>query len=181
MYDATTYSSPIGSLTLASSGDALVGLWMEGQKYYGGTLLGAMTEREDAPTLLAAKGWLNRYFAGEKPSIAELRLAPMGSAFQQEIWALLCEIPYGEVTTYGSLAKKLAAKRSIKAMSSQAVGGAVGHNPISIIIPCHRVVGASGSLTGFSGGMQKKLRLLQHEHADLSTLFVPKAGTALSL
>lgn len=92
---------------------------------------------------------------------------------------MLCEIPYGEVTTYGALARKAAARMKLERMSAQAVGGAVGHNPISIIVPCHRVVGASGSLTGYAGGIERKIRLLTHEGADLSKLFVPAKGTAL--
>lgn len=106
-------------------------------------------------------------------------LAPVGSEFRQNVWTILCEIPYGEVTTYGDIAKKMAAKMGKAAMSSQAVGGAVGHNPISIIIPCHRVVGANGSLTGYAGGIKTKIKLLELEGVDMSRLFVPTRGTAL--
>jgi len=175
---STTYSSPLGIITLASDGSSLVGLWIEGQKYHG-------TELEDdkdsrcAGIFDAAKKWLDRYFAGEKPSISELPLAPAGSEFRQEIWNILCEIPYGEVTTYGEIAKKMAAKMDRERMSSQAVGGAVGHNPISVIIPCHRVVGSNGSLTGYAGGIHIKVKLLELEGADMSRLFVPTKGTAL--
>ena len=129
--------------------------------------------------LQAAKRWLDRYFAGKKPEISELPLAPMGSAFQQGVWELLCEIPYGQVTTYGEIAKKMAARMGKSSMSGQAVGGAVGHNPISIIIPCPRVVGANGSLTGYAGGIKKKVKLLEHEGVDLQKFFIPKEGTAL--
>ena len=111
--------------------------------------------------------------------ISQLPLGPVGGAFRQEVWKLLCEIPYGQVTTYGEIAKKMAAKANRPSMSSQAVGGAVGHNPISIIIPCHRVVGATGSLTGYAGGISKKLWLLEHEGVDVSRLSIPKRGTAL--
>lgn len=179
MFYSTTYPSPIGMITLACDGDNLVGLWMDGQKYHGDTIPEAMTEKNDMPIFSATKRWLDRYFAGKKPDISELRLAPIGGEFRQEVWSLLCEIPYGEVITYGGIAKKMAAKMNKKSMSSQAVGGAVGHNPISIIIPCHRVVGSNGSLTGFSAGVKTKIKLLELEGVDMSNLFVPTKGTAL--
>lgn len=138
-----------------------------------------MTEKSDQPVLRIAKAWLDRYFAGEKPEISALPLCPAGSAFRQAVWQMLCEIPYGEVVTYGDIAQKMAARLGRKTMSSQAVGGAVGHNPISIIIPCHRVVGANGSLTGYAGGVDQKRKLLALEGADLSRLFAPAKGTAL--
>ena len=173
MYYSTTHPSPVGVLTLACDGTNLVGLWLEGQKYHGDTVPEAMTEKDDLPIFDAAKQWLDRYFAGEKPAISELPLAPIGNAFRQGVWSILCEIPYGEVTTYGAIAQRLGCG------SAQAVGGAVGHNPISIIIPCHRVVGASGSLTGYAGGVQTKIKLLELEGVDMAKLFVPKKGTAL--
>ena len=108
-----------------------------------------------------------------------LPLKPAGSAFRQDIWKILCEIPYGSVLTYGEIAKQMALKMGREAMSAQAVGGAVAHNPISVIIPCHRIVGTNGSLTGYAGGIDKKVRLLTLERADLSKLFVPTKGTAL--
>ena len=181
MYYSTTYPSSIGTMTLACDGDGknLVGLWLEGQKYHGGTLPEAMVAKDDMPVFSAAKKWLDGYFAGEKPAISELPLAPIGSAFRQGVWAILCEIPYGEVITYGDIAKRLAVKMNKESMSGQAVGGAVGHNPISIIIPCHRVVGANGSLTGYAGGVGTKTKLLELEGVDMSRLFAPKRGTAL--
>ncbi|SCJ34949.1 Methylated-DNA--protein-cysteine methyltransferase%2C constitutive [uncultured Eubacterium sp.] len=181
MYYSTTYSSPIGRLTLACDADGrnLVGLWLKGQKYHGDTILETMTAKDEIPLFFAAKEWLNRYFAGKKPAISELPLAPIGGEFRQGVWSLLCEIPYGEVVTYGEIAKKMAAKMNKKSMSGQAVGGAVGHNPISIIIPCHRVVGSNGSLTGYAGGIETKRKLLELEGVDLSQFFVPKKGTAL--
>ena len=175
----TTYPSPIGEITLACDGENLVGLWLEGQKYYGGTISGHMAENRDMPVFAAARNWLDSYFAGGKPAISELSLAPVGGEFRQGVWRILCEIPYGEVVTYGGIAKKMAVKMNRERMSSQAVGGAVGHNPISIIIPCHRVVGANGSLTGYGGGIGIKVKLLELEGADMSRLFVPKKGTAL--
>lgn len=179
MYYSTTYSSPVGNITLACDGGSLVGLWIEGQKYHGNTIFQDMIENNNIPVFDAAKKWLDRYFAGEKPDISELPLAPVGSGFRQEIWSILCEIPYGQVITYGGIAKKIAEKMNKESMSSQAVGGAVGHNPISIIIPCHRVVGSNGSLTGYAGGIDTKIKLLELEGADMSRLFIPTKGTAL--
>ena len=179
MFYSTKYQSPVGTLTLACDGDNLTGLWMKGQKYHGNTLPEAVIAKNDIPVFVVATKWLDRYFAGEKPVISELPLAPIGSEFRHGVWSILCEIPYGEVTTYGDIAKKMAVRLGKKSMSSQAVGGAVGHNPISIIIPCHRVVGSNGSLTGYAGGIETKIRLLELEGVDMSRLFVPKKGTAL--
>ena len=178
MYVMTTYPSPVGELTLASDGDNLVGLWIAGQKYFGSGVPEVMVKGEGR-ALDEAKRWLDRYFAGERPAISELPLRPMGGTFRQEVWRLLCGIPYGEVTTYGAIAAAMAAKLGRESMSSQAVGGAVSRNPISIIIPCHRVVGATGSLTGYAGGIGTKIKLLEHEGVDLSRLSVPRKGTAL--
>ena len=179
MYYKTAYPSPLGNLTLASDGENLVGLWIEGQKYYGDTIPETMTENNRLPVFDAAKEWLDRYFAGEKPAISELPLAPIGGDFRQAVWHILCEIPYGEVITYGGIAMQIAEKEGKKKMSAQAVGGAVGHNPISIIIPCHRVVGSNGSLTGYSGGIAAKIKLLELEGVDRTHLFAPLKGTAL--
>ena len=179
MYYSTKYSSPIGIITLACDGEYLVGLWIKGQKYYGDTIPEAMKENNNMPIFVEIKKWLDKYFAGKKPGISELKLAPIGGEFRQAVWKILCEIPYGETITYGGIAKKIAEKMNKKSMSSQAVGGAVGRNPISIIIPCHRVVGSNGSLTGYAGGIKKKIKLLELEGVDLSGLFVPKKGTAL--
>ncbi len=179
MYYSTTCPSPVGAITLACDGENLAGLWLEGQKYFGASIPEAMIEKSDIPVFTAAKDWLNRYFAGEKPAISELPLAPVGSEFRRAVWNILCDIPYGEVITYGDIAKKMAASAGKGSMSGQAVGGAVGHNPISIIIPCHRVVGANGSLTGYAGGIRAKIKLLELEGADMSRLFAPQTGTAL--
>jgi methylated-DNA-[protein]-cysteine S-methyltransferase len=173
------YQSPAGSIWLAAEEDALVGLWIENQKYFLASIKEQPTIQEDHPVLMQSKSWLDRYFAGERPKISELKLAPKGSEFRQAVWELLCQIPYGELTTYGEIAKKIASKFGRERMSAQAVGGAVGHNPISIIIPCHRVVGTNGSLTGYAGGLDKKIWLLTHEGVDMDKLFVPKRGTAL--
>ncbi len=179
MYYSAIYASPIGPLTLCSDGEYLVGLWMEGQKYFGGTVRDQMEEGPDLPVFSTTRNWLDAYFAGKQPRPEELPLRPLGSDFRQQVWAILCSIPYGQWITYGDIAKLLADKMGKSSMSSQAVGGAVGHNPLSIVIPCHRVVGASGSLTGYAGGIEKKIWLLKHEGVDMSRLFVPKTGTAL--
>jgi methylated-DNA-[protein]-cysteine S-methyltransferase len=167
MYYSTTYSSPIGLITLAcEEGENLVGLWTEGQKYHSASIPEAMTVNDALAIFGTAKKWLYRYFAGENPNIAGLPLAPIGSEFRQSVWKILCEIPYGKVITYGDIARKMAVKMGKESMSSQAVGGAVGHNPISIIIPCHRVVGSNGSLTGYAGGIKMKAKLLELEGVD---------------
>ena len=163
MIYTTHYKSPIGDLLLASKDNKLIGLWIEGQKYYMSNFLEEMKENDNDKTLLKAKKWLDRYFNKEKPSIKELELNPMGSEFRQAVWKILCEIPYGKVTTYKEIAEEIAKQKGIAKMSAQAVGGAVGHNPISIIIPCHRVVGTNGDLTGYAGGIDKKKYLLEHE------------------
>ncbi|NPV93256.1 MAG: methylated-DNA--[protein]-cysteine S-methyltransferase [Firmicutes bacterium] len=179
MFYSTHYSSPLGEILLASDGDNLVGLWLEGQKYYCDTVTEYITEKDDLPVFSATKNWLDRYFSGQKPTISDLSLAPIGSEFRKAVWNILRKIPYGEVTTYGEIAKQMAARMNKESMSGQAVGGAVGHNPISIIIPCHRVVGTNGNLTGYAGGINKKVKLLVHEGVDMSRLFVPAKGTAL--
>lgn len=168
--------SPLGPLFLASDGEALTGLWLEGQKYFAAGLEAETEERPDLPVFRQAAAWLDAYF--EKRDLPPLPpLAPKGSAFRERVWKLLLEIPLGEVTTYGALTKKL--KAAGVPASPQAVGGAVGHNPISILIPCHRVVGTGGSLTGYAGGVEKKRFLLELEGTDLSRLYTPKRGTAL--
>ena len=179
MYCVTKYDSPVGQLTIAGDERGLAGLWLEGQKYFGGTVPGELRPRDDLAVFSQARDWLDRYFDGETPEIEELSLAPAGSEFRQIVWQILCEIPSGQTTTYGEIAKKVAQRTGKKTMSAQAVGGAVGHNPISIIIPCHRVVGTNGSFTGYAGGIDKKIELLKLEGVDVSGFFVPKKGTAL--
>ena len=171
------YESPLGGILLAADETGLTGLWFDGEKYYADNLA-AEHEARDTQALGAAKRWLDVYFAGKEPDFLP-PLHPIGSAFRKEVWQLLLEIPYGQTTTYGALARRLAERRGLRHMSAQAVGGAVGHNEISILIPCHRVVGTSGSLTGYSGGIDKKLSLLRLEQANLSGFFVPTKGTAL--
>ena len=179
MYFKTSYQSPIGRLTLASDGEALIGLWLENQKYFAATVREEMADEHDLPVLAAAQDWLDRYFAGEKPAIGLLPLAPGGGAFRQEVWKILCGIPYGATLSYGEIAQRIAVRLNKTGMSAQAVGGAVGHNPISIIIPCHRAVGTDGSLTGYAGGVDKKAWLLTHEGAEMTKLKMPSIGTAL--
>lgn len=175
----TSYNSPVGSITLASEGEYLNGLWLDGQKYFAGTISEKMVEKDDIPVFKIIKKWLDNYFAGKNPKIDNLPLKPIGSEFRQNVWKILCEIPYGETITYGEIAEKIAHKTGKEKMSAQAVGGAVGHNPISIIIPCHRVVGTNGSLTGYAGGIDKKIQLLKIENVDISKFFIPKKSTAL--
>jgi len=179
MIYSTQTASPLGPVTMASDGEKLTGLWLEGQKYFAATVKEEMTLKDDLPVFQAVKSWLAGYFAGEKPELQDLPMAPGGSEFRQIVWAILCEIPYGGLTTYGEIGKEAAKRLNRSSMSGQAVGGAVGHNPISIIIPCHRVVGADGSLTGYAGGIEKKIKLLELEGADMSGLHTPKKGTAL--
>lgn len=167
MFYSTEYTSPIGKLTIASDGTNIVGLWLEGQKYFLDTLPEAPLVKDDSKVFEQVKVWLDRYFYGKKPDINELPLKPIGGEFRQAVWQCLCEIPYGEVTTYGAIAKKVASKLGKVSMSAQAVGGAVGHNPISIIIPCHRVIGTNGSLTGYAGGIDKKIQLLRLEGVNV--------------
>ena len=171
------YDSPLGGILLAADAVGLTGLWFDGQKYFARGLSSEREERE-LPVLLEAKRWLDIYFTGKEPEFLP-PLHPNGSAFRRSVWEILLQIPYGRTTTYGEIARLLSEKRGLTRMSAQAVGGAVGHNEISIIIPCHRVVGTNGSLTGYAGGIDKKVKLLELEHADMTGFFVPKKGTAL--
>lgn len=164
----TNYTSPFGNIVIASDGENLSGLWLEGQKYFAYTVNGNLIENNDLEIFKQTKTWLNKYFQGSKPKISELSLKPNGSQFRQRIWQLLCEIPYGSVTTYGEIANTIAKEKGIEKMSAQAVGGAVGHNPISIIIPCHRVIGSNGNLTGYAGGIETKIKLLNLEGVNTS-------------
>jgi methylated-DNA-[protein]-cysteine S-methyltransferase len=163
-------------MTAAAEDGALTGLWVIGQKYY--PPAGDWTSRPDYPVFEALREWLAVYFSGRAPppwkgrrlpgagaetGAGELRLNPRGTDFQKAVWEILLAIPYGELSTYGAIAKELAAARGLDSMSAQAAGGAVGHNPISVLIPCHRVLGSTGSLTGYAGGLDKKRALLRLE------------------
>ena len=213
MYYYTTYASPLGQMTLACAADGknIVGAWLEGQEYFLGSLQAEQGRAKKLPVLEQTCQWLDRYFAGQRPDPRELPLAPAGTAFRRKVWEKLLAIPYGQVVTYGDLAREVAeegksspkggsknaagtkkaaakaatgakktaaktaagAKNSVSQaagagkMSARAVGGAVGHNPISIIIPCHRVIGAGGNLTGYAGGLDKKVALLRLEGVKL--------------
>lgn len=179
MYCYYTYTSPIGKITVAASERSIVGLWIEGQRYYMDVLRGKEYEEKETDIIKLAKAWLDKYFNNERPEIHGLPIEFIGSDFRKDVWKILAEIPYGKIITYGDIAKQMAEKKGIKRMSAQAVGGAVGRNPISIIIPCHRVVGSNGSLTGYSGGIDIKIKLLKLEGVDLSQLYVPTKGSAL--
>ncbi len=171
MYYKTDYKTPIGNITLAcNDAEALVGLWIEGQKYFQNTINGDIIEKDELLIFKKAKKWLDRYFAGDRPRISELSLAPAGSDFRQRIWQILCKIPYGSVYTYGEIADIIAKEDGKARMSAQAVGGAIGRNPISIIIPCHRVIGSNGNLTGYAGGIETKIQLLEFEGVNLKEL-----------
>ena len=172
-----SFSSPIGEVTLGSDGEFLTGLWLADQKYFMAGVV-EITSEEPLPIFQETKAWLEHYFRGLDPGpIPPVR--PQGSEFRRQVWELLAEIPYGKLATYGELAQRIGAQRGMAKMSSRAVGGAVGHNPVSIIIPCHRVVGANGSLTGYGGGIARKIALLELEGVDMSKLSIPTKGTAL--
>ncbi len=155
------YESPLGGITLASDGIALTGLWFDGQKYFADTL-DALHEEKDLPIFQQTGTWLDCYFSGRVPNFTP-DLHPKGTAFRRAVWEILLTIPYGRVMTYGEIAALLAARRGGVRTSARAVGNAVGHNPISLIIPCHRAVGAGGALTGYAGGLERKARLLAME------------------
>lgn len=165
------YESPLGKILLVSDNEGLTGLWFVGQRYYAWNI-GAEHRQMETAIITAARSWLDQYFSGKKPDI-EVPVHFIGSSFQKSVWNILTAIPYGETVTYGQIAEKIAQMRGLPHMSAQAVGGAVGHNPISIIVPCHRVVGTNGSLTGYGGGIERKIRLLEYEHIDTDKFFVP--------
>ena len=169
-----TIATPLGKILTSAEKGAITGLWFIGQKYFPPGVSPKSTAIKE-PVFLALENWLEDYFAGKnrKP---EFRLNPKGTAFQEAVWKLLLKIPYGKTTTYGELAKKIAARQNRTSMSAQAIGGAVGRNPISILIPCHRVIGADGKLTGYAAGLDKKVALLQLE-SDNRESFQNKAFT----
>ena len=158
------YMSPLGGITIASDGEALTGLWFDGQKYFEANLSEEHEEKRLEIFDITDK-WLDIYFSGQNPDFLP-KLHLIGTDFQREVWDILLEIPYGQTVTYGEIARKIADKRGLKTMSAQAVGGAVGHNRVSVIVPCHRVIGSDGSLTGYAGGIERKIRLLDIEQPD---------------
>ena len=161
------YHSPLGGIVMASDGEALTGLWFEGQKYFADTL-DADCEEKDLPIFDQTAAWLDTYFSGQAPDFTppiKMKTTP----FRKAVWGILLTIPYGRTMTYGEIAKRIAEIKGLSGMSAQAVGGAVGHNAISIIIPCHRVIGADGSLTGYAGGIDKKQKLLSLEREKVES------------
>ena len=162
------YQTPIGQVTLASNTHALTGLWFSGQKYDNSKYCYPLPSVDADPVLRAAVQWLDAYWQKRMPSPSDIPIAFHGSDFRIKIWQLLLQIPYGSCITYGELAQQYCVETGSPAMSAQAVGSAVGRNPISIIIPCHRVIGSKGSMTGYAGGIDRKIALLSHE--DISFL-----------
>lgn len=171
MQFTTTYDSPLGEILLASDETGMTGLWFTGQKYFGSTLVKERMTQE-TPLLQEAKDWLDAYFAGKNPAM-NLPCHPSGTPFHLKVSDLLRQIPYGETISYGELAEELARQEGLPHMSAQAVGGAVARNEISILIPCHRVVGKNGTLTGYAGGVEKKAALLRLEGAWQDRFFYP--------
>ena len=167
------YESPLGGITLASDGEALTGLWFDGQKYFASTLLENYKEKP-LPVFTEADRWLDIYFSGTVPDFTPRLHLRTTSSFRKTVWDILLAIPYGKTITYGEIANLMAKQKGIPRMSAQAVGGAVGHNPIALIVPCHRVVGTKGSLTGYAGGIDKKSKLLELEQAEIMKRFMPK-------
>ena len=171
------YASPLGNLMLAADEIGIRGLWFDGQKYFACDLPAERIE-QNTPVLAEARRWLDIYFSGRAPDF----LPPLrydSTPFRKAVCEIMLTIPYGKTMTYGEIAAAIAKQQGLSKMSAQAAGGAVGHNPISLIIPCHRVVGTNGSLTGYGGGIARKVKLLELERADMSGFFVPKKGTAL--
>ena len=157
------YDSPLGGITMASDGDALTGLWFDGQKFFGSTLSASHTERS-LPVFSETDRWLNLYFSGRVPDFTP-PLNPKTTEFRRTVWQILLTVPYGKTVTYRQIADQMTGTAGTCRVSARAVGGAVAHNAVSLIIPCHRVIGADGSLTGYAGGMHRKMYLLQMEHA----------------
>ena len=175
----TDYETPIiGTLTLASDGEGLTGCWFDNDRYFGYGVEERMERRDDVDVFAQAREWLDRYFAGLSPDPRELPLTARATEFQARVREAMLDIPYGTTTSYGAIAKRIEAETG-RRQSARAVGGAVGHNPLCLIVPCHRVVGANGSLTGFGGGLDMKVRLLEHERAMRDEFTLPKKGTAL--
>lgn len=175
MISTRHYDSPLGKILIAADEVGVSGLWLEGQKY-ARDRLPSTCMKNDSPFLTQAVQWLDIYFSGRQPDFMP-PLHPVGSPFRRAVWDILLTIPYGKTITYGEIAKQIAKEKGMERMSAQAIGGAVGHNEISVIIPCHRVVGANGNLTGYAGGIDKKIALLRLEGVDMRNFFVPKRGT----
>ncbi len=164
------YNSPLGKMILVSDGKNLIGLWIDGQKYYLGNIKEELILKDNLNVFEKFKEWLDKYFNNEKPSIIDLPLLPNGTEFSKRVWNELCKVPYGETITYGQIAEKLGLNRGY----SQAVGSAIGHNPIMIIIPCHRVIGKNRNLTGYAGGIDNKIKLLKLEGINTDKMHLPR-------
>ncbi len=171
------YDSPLGGITLSSNGSEIAGLWFDGQKYFGDTLEEKCEEKR-LPIFEQAVRWLDVYFSGKSPDFTP-PLSMKTTPFRKAVWEIMLSIPFGQTMTYGEIAGGIAKQKGLSKMSTQAVGGAVGHNSISLIIPCHRVVGTNGNLTGYAGGIDKKVQLLTLEKTDMSSLFIPKKSTMI--
>lgn len=171
---AMYHHEALGDLTIACDDSGIVGLWIAGQRHFGSSLDTDMVHDEENPVLKQTMEWLHRYFLGNPLPISALPLAPKGTAFQKQVWSALADIPYGKTSTYGAIAARVAQEQGCSHGGTRAVGGAVGRNPISIILPCHRVIGSDGNLTGYAGGIDKKIWLLEHEGVDISKLKMPR-------
>ncbi len=169
------YQAPIGRIAITSDGEHITGLWLPNQTDFELKYDDKLVETEQ-PIFDKVERWLDAYFSGNIPEI-DFPLKASGTEFREQVWAALLEIPYGKTVTYGEIAQIIGKKRGKTQMSSQAVGGAVGNNPISIIIPCHRVVGKDGSLTGYGGGIDTKIELLKLEKMDMDAFYRPKYST----
>ena len=157
MYYSTRYTSPLGEMLIVSDGEAICGVWFCGQKHFKSSIPDEITQNDDLPIFKKVKTWFDSYFNGENPAI-DFKLKPEGSEFRKKVWNILSQIPYGETLSYGEIAREIS-----PSMSAQAVGGAVGRNPIAILIPCHRVIGSNGKLTSYAAGLEKKIELLELE------------------
>ena len=166
------YQSPLGPITMASDGQTLIGLWFDGQKYFA-DCLAADHQEKPLPVFEQTDRWLDMYFSGRIPDFTP-PLSMKTTEFRKAVWQIMLTIPYGRTMTYGQIAEIIAKQKGLPSMSAQAVGGAVGHNSISLIIPCHRVVGANGNLTGYAGGLETKIKLLQLEGVDMDEFFIPQ-------
>ncbi len=177
MIYTSEYTSPLGIITIACDDEAILGLWFNDQRHFG-NILPKMTIKKECWLFIQARHWLDIYFSGQEPDF----LPPLrydSTPFRKAVCDIMLTIPYGKTMTYGEIAARIAEQKGILRMSAQAVGGAVGHNPISLMIPCHRVIGTNGSLTGYGGGVARKEKLLELEKADMRGLFMPQKGTAL--
>ncbi|WP_417151755.1 methylated-DNA--[protein]-cysteine S-methyltransferase [Ruminococcus sp.] len=173
MHYINHYNSPLGKIIFASNGKELTGLWFDGQKYFASTLTKEY-EQKNLPVFEQTAKWLDIYFSGKNPNFTP-PLFLSSTSFRNEVWKILLTIPYGKIMTYGEIAKLMAENSGVEKMSAQSVGGEVGHNHISNIVTCHRVVGTDGSLTGYAGGVDIKEKLLKFENVDMSKLFMPKS------